>query len=191
MNNNLEDIKKSFNKMKNTLYTNTYDIKKYEYTDITSIITKEHKTEEDWKVLEKFYHFITNIKNVVEDLGTEIINVKNLDFNNKNEIELFSRSMIELIDKFIDTLVAINEHFSFKNDDINTRMSEYKLKSLRTKFVQKINKYRIQFDVNADKSEVDKIRVLISDILDDIIKETVSLRIKKLHEVLSRQFEDK
>lgn len=187
MSNDINDLRKSFNKMKKTLYTSSYDVKKYEYADITNLIMKEDKTEEEVEILKRFQSLVDNIRLVVEDIGTQIVEIQHMSFENKNDLELFSKDMIELIDKFIDTLVAINENFSFSNDDIDTRMSEYRLKSLRTNFIKKVNEFRFKFDVNIDPVEIEKIKLLISDILDDIIKETISLRVERLSEVLKKQ----
>ena len=189
MSENMKNLHESFNKMKKTLYTASYDVKKYEYIDITNLLVKENKTEEDWKILRKFYHFISTIKYIVEDFGTQILKIQEIDFKNKNDLELFSRDVIELIDRFIDAVVAINENFDFSSDDIDTRMSEYRLKSLRTNFIKRINEFRFKFDVNIEQSEVDKIKYITSDILDDIIKETISLRVDKLIDVLEKQLQ--
>lgn len=184
---NIEDLRKSFNKMKKTLYTSSYDVKKYEYQDVTNLLMKEDKTKEEIETLKKFQSLIESIKLIVEDIGTQIVRIQDMDFNNKGDLEMFSRDMIELIDKFIDTLVAINETFNFSSDDIDTRMSEYRLKSLRTNFIKKINEFRFKFDVNIDPVEIEKVKSLVSDILDDIIKETISLRVDRLSEVLNKK----
>lgn len=189
MSDNLNNLHESFNRMKKTLYTTTYDIKKYEYVDITNLIIKEDKTEEDWKILKKFYHLIETLKLVVEDIGTQILKIQEINFENKSDLELFSKDVIELIDKFIDTLAAINENFNFTSDDIDTRMSEYHLKSLRSNFIKRINEFRFKFDVNIEESEINKIKTLINDMLDDIIKETISLRVERLSQILKKQFE--
>lgn len=189
-NSNLNDLHESFNKMKKTLYTTSYDIKKYEYVDITNLIVKENKTEEEWKTLEKFYHLIETLRLVVEDIGTQILRVQEINFENKRDLEIFSKDVIELIDKFIDTLVAINENFNFSSDDIDTRMSEYHLKSLRSNFIKRVNEFRFKFDVNIEQSEINKIKTLINDILDDIIKETISLRVDRLSQILKKQFDE-
>lgn len=188
MSDNMKDLRQSFNKMKKTLYTSSYDVKKYEYKDITNLIMKEDKTQEEEDTLRKFYLLIENIRLVIEDIGTQIVYIQNLNFENKNDLELFSKDMIELIDKFIDTLVAINENFSFSSDDIDTRMSEYRLKSLRTHFIKKVNEFRFKFGVNIDAIEIEKVKSLIHDILDDIIKETISLRVDKLSSILNKHF---
>jgi hypothetical protein len=67
-------------------------------------------------------------------------------------------------------------------------MSEYHLKSLRTNFIKKINEIRFKFSINIEDFEIKKIKTLISDILDDIIRETISLRVDRLSEVLRKQF---
>lgn len=186
----LSDLHESFNRMKKTLYTTSYDIKKYEYVDITNLIVKDDKTEEDWKILKKFYHLIETLRLVVEDIGTQILRVQVINFDNKSELEIFSKDVIELVDKFIDTLVAINETFNFSSDDIDTRMSEYHLKSLRSNFIKRVNEFRFKFDINIEKTEVNKIKALINDILDDIIKETISLRVDRLSQILKKQFDE-
>lgn len=186
---NMKNIHESFNKMKKTLYTTSYDIKKYEYVDITNLLVKENKAEEDWKTLRKFYHFISTIKHIVEDIGTQILRIQEINFENKHELELFSKDIIELIDRFIDTLVAINESFNFSSDDIDTRMSEYRLKSLRANFIKKVNEFRFKFDINIEQSEINKIKYITNDILDDIIKETLSLRVDRLTELLEKQLQ--
>ena len=184
----LSEIRNSFNKMKDTLYTNSYNIKQYKYSSIAEVIAKEDKIPEDWKFIEDLHFYIRNIKNVIEDIGTRIVEIRDIDFNNKNELEKFARDLIELIDKFIDTIVAINEKFSV--GDIDTKMSEHHLKSLRTKFVKKVNEFRLKFDVNMEKNELIKFKILISDLIDDIIKESISLRVKRLDEVLEKQLQD-
>lgn len=187
MSGELEKLNQSFHKMKNTLYTTTYDVKKYKYTDIATLVAKKEKNEDDLIFLKKLYHYFESMKNVVEDLGTEIIKLKEVDFENKNEVEVYSREIIELIDKFIDTLVAINSNFQLSSDDVNTRMSEFHLKSLRSKFIKAVNTFKMKFDVNMDSTERVKIYTFITDIIDDIIKESISLRVVRLYEVLDKQ----
>jgi hypothetical protein len=191
MDKNIEDIYKSFNKMKNTLYPTSYEIKKYEYVDIANILAKEEKTQEDWEIIEKFHHYISTIKDIIEDIGNQIMAIREINFENKHEVEVFSKEIIELVDKFIDTLAAINNNFRFSNDDVNTRMSEFHLKSLRSKFIKAVNSYKIKFDVNIEKDEIRKIYTFVNDILDDIIREAVSLRVDRLYDVLEKQMQSK
>jgi hypothetical protein len=82
---NSNDIHESFNKMKKSLYNTSYDIKKYEYVDITNLILKEDKTREEIETLKKFYHLIDTIRLVVEDIGTQILRIQRLDFKDKNK----------------------------------------------------------------------------------------------------------
>lgn len=188
----IKDLRNSFNKMKNTLYTNTYSVKKYQYTTMAEILAKEDKTEEDYKLLKDLHFYIKNILNVIEDIGNNIVELRSIDFNDKNSLESFARDLIDHIDRFIDTVVAMNQKFDLSNgSDIDTKMSEHHLKSLRSKFLKKVNEFRMKFDVNIDKNELTKFKVLIADLIDDIIKESISLRVRKLDDILTSQLEEK
>lgn len=192
MSEEIKDLRNSFNKMKDTLYTNTYSIKKYQYSSIAEILAKENKTKEEYEFLEDFHFYIRNLRDVIEDVGTSIVTLRSIDFNDKNQLESFARDLIDHIDRFIDTVVAINQKFNLASgSDIDTKMSEHHLKSLRSKFLKKVNEFRMKFDVNIDKAELSKFKVLISDLIDDMIKESISLRVKKLDEVLQSQLNKK
>jgi len=181
-------ITESFNNMKNRIYKSGNFHDKYNFDELVTILNNENLSKDELEILKLFKKYISNIKDIVEDIGTKICDLQKLDFYNKIRVEEFIREIILLIDGFIDALNAIGDVIEFEDNRINMITSLARLKSLRQSLIQKMVEYnRITAGINFSNDQSNMIQVLIVDIIDSIIIETFKLRILKLYEILSKK----
>ncbi len=182
-------ILESFNNIKNRIYKNQNFSSRYEFEEFVEIFTHENWNEDDLEALQALKNYVNNIKNSVEDLGSKIVDLTLLDFSNKVRLEEFAKKIIVIIDEYIDALVAITNIVEFDENRINIQLSLARLKSLRNSLIKKINEYcRMTTGITFKDDQAQFMKVLISDIIDSIIKESFLLRIQKLSEILNEKF---
>lgn len=179
----------SFNNIKNRIYKNNNFASRYDFEELAEILTRSNWNEEELKALSNLKKYINGIKDSVEDIGSKIIDVSNLDFSNKIKVEEFTKEIIVIIDGFVDSLTAVTNVIEFDENRMNVQMSIARLKSLRNSLIQKMNEYsRMTSGVTMNEDQSNFMRVLINDVIDSIIKESFQLRIQKLSEILNKKF---
>lgn len=176
----------SFNNIKNRIYKNNNFSSRYDFQELAEILTRSDWDEEEMEALQLLKRYVNGIKFSVEDLGSRIIDATTIDFSNKIRLEEFIRDIVLIIDEFVDSLVAITTVIEFDENRMNIEVSLARLKSLRNSMIQKMNEYsRMTSGITLNEDQTAFMRVLLTDIMDSIIKESFQLRIKKLSEVLN------
>ena len=176
-----QQLNDSFNKIKNILYKRDAFGKRYSFEELASIISKQDKSQEEENTLRSMALFVKAMSESIQDLGTQIMRIKTIDFDNRQDIESTAKDIVIIIDSFIDSLIALSRTFDFKENRVNLKISETKLKKIRNAIIHELNEMRFKIDISdTDKEQV---RILINDIIDNIIDQSVILRIEKLNKV--------
>lgn len=182
-------MSESFNNIKNRIYKNNNLSSRYDFQELAEILTRDDWDEDELETLKMLGTYVNTIKDSVEDLGSKIIDTTTIDFSNKIRLETFIVDIITIIDGFVDSLVAITEVIEFDENRTNVEMSVARLKSLRNSLIQKMNEYtRMTSGITLNEDQTKFMQILLTDIIDSIIKESFQLRIHKLSEVLSSKF---
>ena len=174
-------LNESFNKIKNILYKKDAFEKRYSFEELAELIAKPLKSEEEEKTLKSIAMFIKAMNESIQDLGTQIMRIKDINFDDRQEIENAAKEIILIIDEFIDSLIALSRTFDFKENRANLKISEVKLKKLRNAIIHSLNEMR--FKINTTDTDKEQVKTLINDIIDNIIDQSVILRIEKLYKV--------
>lgn len=181
-------ILESFNNIKNRIYKNDEPINRYDFQELAQVLSQTDWNEDELEALRALKRYVNGIRESVEDLGSKIVEIIKIDFSNKIRTEEFIQEILLIIDTFIDSLVMISEVIEFDESRINVAMSTARLKSLRSSMIQKINKYkRSTPGVTLSSDQTNFVKILVTDIIDSIIKESFKLQIRKLHEVLQKR----
>jgi len=182
-------IIESFNNIKNRIYKNNNSMSRYDFQELADILTKSQWNEDELEALGLLKGYVNGIKDSIEDLGSKIIEINNIDFSNKIRLNDFLKEIIILIDSFIDSLSAVINVVEFDDNRINVEMSLARLKSLRNSLIHKMNEYsKMTNGITFSVDQSNFMKVLVNDIIDSIIKESFQLRIKKLSEILNNKF---
>lgn len=179
-------ILESFNNIKNRIYKNNNFSTRYDFQELAEILSRNDWDKDEREALDLLKKYVNSIKFSVEDLGSKIIDVTVIDFSNKIRLEEFIRDIILIIDEFVDSLVAITNVIEFDENRVNIEMSLARLKSLRNSLIQKMNEYNRKIaGITLNNDQAKFMSILLTDIIDSIIKESFQLRIQKLSEVLN------
>lgn len=174
----------SFNKIKNRIYKDNNYSNRYDFQELAEILSRSEWSIEELIALRALKRYVFKIKESVEDLGSKIIETIQLDFSNKIRAEEFIRDIIIIIDEFIDSLQAIVNVIEFDENRINVEMSSARLKSLRNSLIKKMNEFNRSSGVTMDLDQTNFMKILVTDIIDSLIKESFQLRIQRLSEIL-------
>ncbi len=179
-------IIESFNNIKNRIYKNSIVFNRYDFQELAEILTRTDWDFEEIQALKLVRDYVNKIKESVEDLGSKIIDLSSIDMSNKIRLGEYVKDIVFIIDEYIDSLSAITNVVEFDENRINVEMSLARLRSLRNSVIQKMNEYsRMTNGIILSTENSELMRVLISDIIDSLIKESFKLRIQKLSEVLN------
>jgi NurA-like 5'-3' nuclease len=152
-------------------------------------MVQEDLDEDTVEIFKQLKKYVNTMKDCVEDLGSKVVESMKLDFKNKIHVEEFVREMVEVIDIFDDSLVAMTRIIDFEENRINVKMTLARLKNMRQSLVEKMNKmskFSVGLDLDDDQAKL--MEVTVSDVIDSILKESYQLQIQKLSEVLNRKF---
>ena len=180
-----DKIQNSFNSIKNIVYNNKLN-EKYSFEEMVDVLIADDFTEEELIKLKELYKCVDDIKIVVEDLGTKLLDINDIDFSKKYIIESEVKEIILLIDIFIDSLNKITQIIEFKENRINVIKSVARLKSLRANIIKKV----INTKVSLQKTNPKVVKMIILDIIDSLIKESYKLRIIKMHQLITKKISD-
>ena len=179
----MNDIQKAFNNFKNSVYNN--DVKKLKMTEIALLIKKN----KNLKLLKKIYKLTLQMILSIKDLGTKITDLNNeIRTNNLNikKFDYLAKEIIIDIDVYIDSLIIISNDLKLNKTKFEIKSIIYYLKTLRSKLINMSIQYKIEIAKN-EKVE-NNYFILISDIVDEFIKYSYSMRLlvlnKKLEEIL-------
>lgn len=182
-------IMESFNNIKNRIYKNNTSMSRYDFQELAEILTKSEWNQDELQALGQLKGYVNGIRDSIEDLGSKIIELNDVDFSNKIRLNDFLKEIILLIDGFIDSLAAVISVVEFDDNRINVEMSLARLKSLRNSLIQKMNEYsKMTNGITFSEDQSNFMKVLVNDIIDSIIKESFQLRIQKLSEILNNKF---
>jgi hypothetical protein len=188
----MSEIKDSFNKIKNILYKKNEETRSL--IDLVEFIQKPIKTEEDIKLIKRLKSYTDRMIQCINDLGTKsiVLNTKIEEFQEgldiDNDLDIQVKEIILIIDQFVDGLSVLIRTFDFKTEYFQLKRSEYYIKSYRSNLIKKLHEFNLKTQIN--KEDEKTILILINDIIDVVIKESSKLRLKKMNEVLSREYSE-
>jgi hypothetical protein len=177
-----QQLNDSFNKIKNILYKRDAFEKRYSFEELANLISTPNKSPVEEETLKSIALFIATMKESIQDLGTQILIVKDIDFEERQSIENGAREIILIIDNFIDALVALDRTFDFKDNTVNIKISETRLKKSRNAIIHNLNE--IKFKMEISETDKEQIRTLVNDIIDGVIDQSIMLRVDRLYEIL-------
>lgn len=187
-----EDIRNSFNKIKNIVYKKNERARTLE--DLVAFIQQPNKTEEDIKLIKRLYSYTEKMLQASNDLGTKsmILNTKidelqeGLELSDQSDIESHIKEIVLIIEKFVDSLSAMIRSFDFKNEYFELKKSEHYVKAYRSNLIKKLHEFKLKNMIN--KEDEKTLYIFVNDVIDVIINESSKLRLKKLNEVLGREY---
>jgi len=187
----MSEIIDSFNRIKNIIYKKNETTRTLE--DLVRFIQKKNKTEDDIQLISQLNLYSKAMVGAVNDLGTEsiLLNTKIVSFQEgldieEENIETHIKEIILIVDKFIDSLSAMIRTFDFKSENFQLKKSEHYVKSYRANLIKKLHEFKLKSMINYEDET--NLYMFVNDVIDVVIKEGYKLRLKKLNEVLSRDY---
>lgn len=184
---NTRKLLASFNRIKNILYKK--ETKSHAFRKLQDILSSE-LSEDDKQLLLKIAEYIKAMQKSIEDLGTEILEltVENKDSYgveviDADDIMKHVQKMILLIDSFIDSFSAMVRSMDFEEERFELKYRESYLKSIRHKLIGIVQKLKLKSNMLNNEDEI-KIKIFINDMIDMTIRQSVSMRLKDLHNLI-------
>lgn len=188
----MSEIRNSFNNIKNNVYKKDEKVRTLE--DLVVLINKKNKTEEDIELIERLKSYTESMIQALNDLGTKsvVLSTKidsfqeGLEIDSEENIENHIKEIVLIIERFVDSLSALIRSYDFKTEYFQLKKTEQYIKSYRSKLIKKLHEFKLKNIINQEDEK--QIYIFVNDVIDVMIKESYKLRLKKLHEVLSRDY---
>ena len=180
-----------FNQIKTNLQKNITTIT---MADLYYLMGKSTKSDEEKKQILQIHEYIKKMLDCIESLGTRFfdVEIKNIGQRKSgmilyDDIESKIKSLIIIIDTFIDTFSKFIQLLNSKNEGFVLRKLLSYFRESRNYLVRRTSEYSKQ----VIKNENDKanIRILLNDVIDIFLRESTNLQLIPLHNKLSNMME--